>query len=233
MKKKVFAGLFIGTIMMCMTACNLGTDNSNDNIAETEFYSEDKDRVTGELDTFIPKVPSNVKPLEQELNELKESADAAYGEGEDINNILGYTSRSDVSNSEVRSSIEIPRWDDVTDEEVYENIAKEASAIANENNFSQVDVFIEEYNNGGNYLDMVLRGDNSRYFSIHTDLGTKTVTSLENPAYADVDWDNRVYVSRYEIEAASEAAELNGEEMETIIDETVDVETETETVVTE
>lgn len=233
MKKKVFAGLFIGTIMMCMTACNLGTDNSNDNIAETEFYSEDKDRVTGELDTFIPKVPSNVKPLGEQYAELKESADATYGDGVDIDTLEGYTSKSENNTSEASVSIEIPREPDVEDEAVYEGIAKEAAAIANENGFSQVDVYISEYNEGGEYLRMILRGDRSRFFAIKADLATGTVTSIEAPEYGDIDWDNYEYVSLKVIRAQAEEMNDNGEEMEPIIDETVDVETETETVVTE
>ena len=233
MKKKVFAGLFIGTIMMCMTACNLGTDNSNDNIAETEFYSEDKDRVTGELDTFIPKVPSNVKPLGEQYAELKESADAAYGDGVDIDTLEGYTSKSENNTSEASVSIEIPREPDVEDEAVYEGIAKEAAAIANENGFSQVDVYISEYNEGGEYLRMILRGDRSRFFAIKADLATGTVTSIEAPEYGDIDWDNYEYVSLKVIRAQAEEMNDNGEEMETTIDETVNVETETETVVTE
>lgn len=174
-------------------ALEAGNTESNTDIIDEQTSSED--RQSGiDYSQYAIEHASELFSEYDRINEEK-----GYGEGKSINQMLAeqYGKAYD-ENTEIRNDIELPEdWNfELTDKEK-ETVLLEISALADKNGYSNIEVLIEESNQGGNYITYIIRFDSTVYHHITMNFNDNVIISTPDSGEGAQAWSDTVASMNY------------------------------------
>lgn len=214
-KKHRIAVVAVSVIMSIMTiGCsstskeiNTGAENHSDtfNALEAGNTESNTDIIDGQTSSedgqsgidYSQYAIEHASELFSEYDRINE--EKGYGEGKSINQMLAeqYGKAYD-ENTEIRNDIELPEdWNfELTDKEK-ETVLLEISALADKNGYSNIEVLIEESNQGGNYITYIVRFDSTVYHHITMNFNDNVIISTPDSGEGAQAWSDTVASMNY------------------------------------